>query len=188
MTDLTIMLLRAADAAIHLVTHEEVAEQDLPSLGDLAYCLDLFFDNSEFIHAVTIFRHVGPRRTTGFSLGLDSTDEPPRMALLGQSLLIDKPNACIGVQSSIRRKNRTNRCGRHEVIAFLTAQCYRMACIDKVHSTHMVWNHTQDDAENEASHRSLGGSGCAGCGMPRRLPGRAADCHVRGSYARQTIG
>jgi autotransporter strand-loop-strand O-heptosyltransferase len=157
MSELIIPLLRNTYPAICFVTHEEAAEQNLASLAYATYCLGLFFDDTEFIHQPTDFRHVGLHRTAGYILGVDPAEEPPRLALPDESRPIAEPYVCIGVQSSTQSKNWTNPYGWREVIAFLKANGYRVICIDKnpVHGTGMVWNHIPHGAEDETGDRPL---------------------------------
>jgi autotransporter strand-loop-strand O-heptosyltransferase len=157
MSGLIIPLLRDAYPAIRFVTHEELAEQDLPSRAYATYCLGLFFDDTEFIHQPTDFRHVGLHRTAGYILGVDPTEEAPRLALPDESRPIAEPYVCIGVQSSTQSKNWTNPDGWRAVVRFLKAEGYRVICIDRspVHGTGIVWNHIPHGVEDETGDRPL---------------------------------
>jgi autotransporter strand-loop-strand O-heptosyltransferase len=152
-----IPLLRDAYPAIHFVTHEELAEQDIAAQAYATYCLGLFFDDKEFIHQPTDFRHVGLHRTAGYILGVDPTEEAPRLALPDESRPIAEPYVCIAVQSSTQAKNWTNPYGWREVVAFLKSAGYRVICIDKnpVHGTGLVWNHIPHGVEDETGDRPL---------------------------------
>jgi autotransporter strand-loop-strand O-heptosyltransferase len=157
MSGLIIPLLCDAYPAIRFVTHEELVEQDLPAQAYATYCLGLFFDDAEFIHQPTDFRHVGLHRTAAYILGVDPAEEAPRLVLPDESRPIAEPYICIGVQSSTQAKNWTNPHGWREVIAFLKENGYRVICIDKspVHGTGMVWNHIPHGAEDETGDRPL---------------------------------
>ncbi len=137
MSELIIPLLRDAYPSIRFVTHEELAEQKLAETVYATYCLGLFFDDKDFIHQPTDFRHVGLHRTAGYILGVDPAEEAPRLGVPDDGPPIAEPYVCIGVQSSTQSKNWTNPYGWREVIAFLKASGYRVICIDKnpVHGT-----------------------------------------------------
>jgi autotransporter strand-loop-strand O-heptosyltransferase len=157
MSGLIIPLLRDAYPAIRFVTHEELAEQDIPARAYATYYLGLFFDDKEFINQPTDFRHVGLHRTAGYILGVDPAEEPPRLALPDDSRPIAEPYVCIGVQSSTQCKTWNNPYGWREVIAFLKAKGYRVICIDKspVHGAGMVWTQIPHGAEDETGDRPL---------------------------------
>jgi autotransporter strand-loop-strand O-heptosyltransferase len=157
MSGLIIPLLRAAYPAIRFVTHEELVELKLPETAYATYCLGLFFDDTDFIHQPTDFRHVGLHRTAGYILGVDPTEEAPRLALPDESRPIAEPYVCIGVQSSTQSKNWTNPDGWRAVVRFLKAQGYRVICIDRnpVHGTGIVWNHIPHGVEDETGDRPL---------------------------------
>jgi len=157
MSDIISHLLRDAYPTIRFVTHEQLVEQDLPAQVYATYCLGLFFDDKDFIHQPTDFRHVGLHRTAGYILGVDPTEQAPRLVLPDESRPIDEPYVCIAVQSSTQAKNWTNPYGWHEVIAFLKSAGYRVICIDKspVHGTGIVWNHIPHGAEDETGDRPL---------------------------------
>ncbi|HTW69149.1 MAG TPA: autotransporter strand-loop-strand O-heptosyltransferase, partial [Acetobacteraceae bacterium] len=70
MSGLIIPLLRDAYPTIRFVTHEELAQENIPETAYATYCLGLFFDDKEFIHQPTDFRHVGLHRTAGYILGV----------------------------------------------------------------------------------------------------------------------
>ena len=157
MSGLIIPLLRDAYPDIDFVTHEELARQDLPARSYATYCLGLFFDDTEFIHQPTDFRHVGLHRTAGYILGVDPAEEAPRLVLPDESRPIEQPYVCIGVQSSTQSKNWTNPDGWRAVVAFLKDRGYRVICIDKsqVHGTGIVWNHIPHGVEDETGDRPL---------------------------------
>jgi autotransporter strand-loop-strand O-heptosyltransferase len=157
MSDLLIPLLRDAYPAIRFVTHEELIEQKLTETVYATYCLGLFFDDKDFIHQPTDFRHVGLHRTAGYILGVDPTEEPARLGLPDEGPPITEPYVCIAVQSSTQSKNWTNPYGWREVVAFLKASGYRVVCIDKnpVHGTGLVWNHVPHGVDDQTGDRPL---------------------------------
>ncbi len=151
MSGLIIPLLRDAYKTIRFVTHEEVVEQKLAETAYATYCLGLFFDDAQNTFQPTDFRHVGLHRTAAYILGVDPTEEAPRLALPDESRPIAEPYVCIAVQSTTQCKYWNNPEGWREVIAFLKARGYRVICIDQkpVHGTGLVWNHIPHGAEDE---------------------------------------
>jgi autotransporter strand-loop-strand O-heptosyltransferase len=157
MSGLIIPLLRDAYPDIDFVTHEELAQQDIPARAYATYCLGLFFDDQECIHQPTDFRHVGLHRTAAYILGVDPAEQAPRLVLPDETRPIPEPYVCIGVQSSTQSKNWTNPDGWRAVVAFLKASGYRVICIDKspVHGTGIVWNQIPHGVEDETGDRPL---------------------------------
>jgi autotransporter strand-loop-strand O-heptosyltransferase len=157
MSELLIPLLRDAYPEIRFVTHEELTEQKLADTVYATYCLGLFFDDKDFIHQPTDFRHVGLHRTAGYILGVDPTEEPARLGVPDEGPPIDEPYVCIAVQSSTQSKNWTNPYGWREVVAFLKSSGYRVVCIDKnpVHGTGLVWNHVPHGVDDQTGDRPL---------------------------------
>lgn len=157
MSGLIIPLLREAYPDIRLVTHEEVVEKKLGEEAYSTYCLGLFFDDADCLWQPTDFRLVGLHRTAGYILGVDPTEEAPRLALPDESRPIPEPYVCIAVQASTQCKQWNNPYGWHEVIAFLKARGYRVICIDQkpVAGHGIVWTHIPHGAENETGDRPL---------------------------------
>jgi autotransporter strand-loop-strand O-heptosyltransferase len=157
MSELLIPLLRDAYPQIRFVTHEDLIEQKLPETVYATYCLGLFFDDKDFVHQPTDFRHVGLHRTAGYILGVDPTEEAPHLALPDDGPPIAEPYVCVAVQSSTQSKNWTNPDGWRGVVAFLKANGYRVICIDKapVHGTGLVWNHIPHGTEDQTGDRPL---------------------------------
>ncbi len=157
MSDLISPLLRDAYPAIRFVTHDELAKQDLATQSYATYCLGLFFDDKDFINQPTDFRHVGLHRTAGYILGVDPTEQAPRITLPDETRPIAEPYVCVAVQSSTQAKNWTNPYGWREVIRFLKDSGYRVICIDKnpVHGTGIVWNHIPHGVEDQTGDRPL---------------------------------
>ena len=157
LSGLIIPLLRDAYPDINFVTHEELVERKLTETFYATYCLGLFFDDANFIHQPTDFRHVGLHRTAGYILGVDPGEEAARLVLPDESRPIPEPYVCIAAQSSTQSKNWTNPDGWRSVVAFLKAQGYRVICIDQkpVHGTGIVWNHIPWGVEDETGDRPL---------------------------------
>jgi autotransporter strand-loop-strand O-heptosyltransferase len=154
---LIIPMLRDAYPQLRLVTHAEVAEQKLAEGVYATYCLGLFFDDAACEWQPSDFRHVGLHRTAGYILGVDPTEEAPRLSLPDESRPIPEPYVCIAVQASTRCKQWTNPHGWHDVITFLKERGYRVICIDQkaVSGQGIVWNHIPHGAEDETGDRPL---------------------------------
>jgi autotransporter strand-loop-strand O-heptosyltransferase len=157
MSKLIIPLFKDAYPELRLVTHEEFVEQKLAEQAYATYCLGLFFDDSSFEWQPTDFRHVGLHRTAGYILGVDPTEEAPRLSLPDDSRPIPEPYVCIAVQASTLCKHWNNPHGWRDVIAFLKSQGYRVICIDQkpVTGTGIIWNHIPHGAEDETGDRPL---------------------------------
>jgi autotransporter strand-loop-strand O-heptosyltransferase len=157
MSGLIIPLLRDAYPELTLVTHEELAEQRLAEAAYATYSLGLFFDDTACEWQPTDFRHVGLHRTAGYILGVDPTEEAPRLVLPDASRPIDEPYVCIAVQSSSGSKYWTNPHGWREVVAFLKRRGYRIICIDQkpVHGSGVMWTHIPHGVEDETGDRPL---------------------------------
>jgi autotransporter strand-loop-strand O-heptosyltransferase len=157
LSELIIPLLREANPNLRLLTHESFNEPALAETMYATYSMGLFFDDTGCIHQPTDFRHVGLHRTAGYILGVDPTEQAPRVALTDDSRPIDEPYVCIAVQSSTQSKYWNNPRGWREVVSFLKASGYRVICIDQkpVHGTGLVWNHLPHGAEDETGDRPL---------------------------------
>ena len=79
--------------------------------------MGLFFDDKDCIYQPSDFRHVGLHRTAGYILGVDPTEEPPRIALADDSRPIAEPYVCIAVQSTTQSKYWNNPTGWREIVA-----------------------------------------------------------------------
>jgi len=157
MSPLIIPLLRDAYPDILFVDHEQLVEENIPARVYATYCLGLFFDDAANIWQPTDFRHVGLHRTAGYILGVDPTEEPPRLALPDESRPIPEPYVCIAVQSSTQCKHWNNPDGWRGVVLFLRQAGYRVICIDQkpVGGAGMVWTHIPHGAEDETGDRPL---------------------------------
>jgi autotransporter strand-loop-strand O-heptosyltransferase len=153
MAEKLIPLFRNAYPHINFVTHEEIK----PERYYATYCMGLFFDDKECIHQPCDFRYVGLHRTAGYILGVDPTEQPPRLAIPDDSRPIAERYVCIGVQSTTQAKYWNNPGGWFEIIRFLKAAGYRVICIDQksTHGGGLVWNHIPNGAEDETGDRPL---------------------------------
>jgi autotransporter strand-loop-strand O-heptosyltransferase len=152
-----IALLRDEYPNLRLLTHEELVEQKLTETMYATYSLGLFFDDTANEWQPTDFRHVGLHRTAGYILGVDPTEQAPRVAIDPGGRPIDEPYVCIAVQSSTQCKSWNNPYGWHSVVAFLKENGYRVICIDQkpVHGTGLVWNHIPHGSEDQTGDRPL---------------------------------
>jgi autotransporter strand-loop-strand O-heptosyltransferase len=139
-----------------------ITEEDLKNKRDVlkfyaTYTMGLFFEDKENIWQPSDFRLVGLHRTAGYILGVDPTEEPPRIVLEDDSRPVDQPYVCIATQSSSQCKYWNNPYGWQEVIAFLKRCGYRVICIDqkRVHGTHPVWNHIPWGVEDQTGDHPL---------------------------------
>jgi len=164
MAEKLIPLFKDAYPDIRFVTEKEVeTEREAePQRYYASYRMGLFFDDKECIHQPTDFRFVGLHRTAGYILGVDPTEEPPKIALAanqegGDSRPIPEPYVCIAVQASSGAKMWNNPMGWHEITRLLKGAGYRVICIDQrpVHGTGLMWNHIPHGVEDETGDRPL---------------------------------
>lgn len=157
LSKLILPLFEKAYPNLTLVSHEDAEERKLADHAYATYCIGLFFDDTAFEWQPTDFRHVGLHRTAGYILGVDPTEEAPRLHLSDDSRPIPEPYICIAVQASTQAKMWNNPNGWREVIAFLKARGFRVICIDQkpVHGQGIVWNHIPHGAEDETGDRPL---------------------------------
>ena len=103
------------------------------------------------------FRRVGLHRAAGYILGVDPTEEPPRIVLADDSRPIAEPYVCIAVQSTLQSKYWNNPTGWAEIVCFLKEVGYRVVCIDlkPMHGKGLVWNHMPPGAEDQTGDRPL---------------------------------
>ena len=153
MAERLIPLFRDAYPEIAFVTHEGVK----PERFYATYSIGLFFDDKDCVHQPCDFRHVGLHRTAGYILGVDPTEEPPRIVIEDESRPIAEPYVCIAAQSTTQSKYWNNPQGWREIVTFLKEAGYRVICIDQkpVHGHGLVWNHLPYGAEDETGDRPL---------------------------------
>jgi autotransporter strand-loop-strand O-heptosyltransferase len=121
------------------------------------YRMGLFFDDRDCIHQPCDFRLVGLHRTAGYILGVDPTEEPPRLGGAEDGRPIPEPYVVVAVQSSSQAKYWNNPHGWREVVQFLKAAGYRVVCIDQkpANGSGIVWNHLPHGVEDETGDRPL---------------------------------
>jgi autotransporter strand-loop-strand O-heptosyltransferase len=153
MSDALIPLFAGAHPHIDFVTFDGIQ----PERYYATYNLGLFFDDAGNIQQPCDFRLVGLHRTAGYILGVDPTEEPPRLAIEDDTPPVAEPYVCIGVQSTTQCKYWNNPDGWREIVRFLKAAGYRVICIDRraAHGHGLVWNHIPNGAEDETGDRPL---------------------------------
>ena len=157
MSGLIIPLLRDANPALQLITHEELSQEGLIETCYATYSLGLFFDDIACDHQPTDFRQVGLHRTAAYILGVDPAELIPRLAIPDDTRPCTERYVCIAVQSSTQCKNWNNPHGWRAVIAFLHTNGYQVVCIDQkpVHGTGFVFNHIPHGVRDETGDRPL---------------------------------
>jgi autotransporter strand-loop-strand O-heptosyltransferase len=153
MSPLIAPLLRDAYPEIAFVTHDEIE----PEKFYATYALGLFFDDEDRVWQPCDFRLVGLHRTAGYILGVDPTEQPPRIAPAHSGRPLAEPYVCIAVQSTTQCKYWNNPTGWRQVIEYLNGQDYRVVCIDQksVHGAGLVWNHIPHGVQDETGDRPL---------------------------------
>jgi len=148
-----IELFRRAYPDIEFLTHEEIK----PESYYATYSVGLFFDDKDFVFQPCDFRHVGLHRTAGYILGVDPTEQPPRIVIGNDTRPIAEPYVCIAVQSTTQSKYWNNPTGWREVVTFLDEAGYRVVCIDQkaTHGTGLIWNHIPNGAEDQTGDKPL---------------------------------
>lgn len=153
MSNLLIPLFKDAYPDVVFIPHEEVK----PERFYATYSIGLFFDDEDRHWQPCDFRLVGLHRTSGYILGVDPTEEPPRLGIQDDGPPIADPYVCIAVQSTTQAKYWNNPFGWHEVIAHLKDKGYRVICIDQksVHGGGLVWNHLPHGVEDQTGDHPL---------------------------------
>jgi len=148
-----IPLFKSVYPTITFITHEEVKAEKYYA----TYSIGLFFDDKDFIFQPCDFRFVGLHRTAGYILGVDPTEEPPKLAYEDDTRPIKEPYVCIATQSTTQSKYWNNPEGWRAIIKMLKDAGYRVICIDQkaTHGTGLVWNHIPNGAEDETGDRTL---------------------------------
>jgi len=158
LSPLIIPLLADTYPNLRLVNHDEVKEEKLTETAYSTYYLGLFFDDKANDHQPTDFRMVGLHRTAAYILGVDTSEEVPKLAIPdGDTRPIEEPYAIIAVQSSSGCKYWNNPTGWTDVVRFLKERGYRVICIDQkpVHGFGLMWTHIPHDAEDQTGDRPL---------------------------------
>ena len=72
------------------------------------YNIGLFFDDKDFVFQPCDFRYVGLHRTAGYILGVDPTEEPPKLAYEDDTPPLKEPYVVIATQSTTQSKYWNN--------------------------------------------------------------------------------
>lgn len=142
-----IPLFRDAYPEIEIIEPQDVD----PERYYASYHLGLFFDDKRFLRQPCDFRLVGLHRTAGYILGVDTHEEPPRLAIPNaEARPIPERYVCIATQASSQAKYWNNPAGWRDTILFLKQSGYRVLCIDRnpYHGSGVVWNHLPHGAED----------------------------------------
>ncbi len=153
LADRMIPLFRDAYPEINFVGETAVE----PETYYATYNIGLFFDDEARIFQPCDFRLVGLHRTAGYILGVDPTEEPPKLVIEDDTRPIPEPYVVIAAQSTTQAKYWNNPNGWRDIVKFLKEAGYRVICIDQkpVHGTGIVWNHIPYGAEDETGDRPL---------------------------------
>lgn len=122
------------------------------------YYLGLFFHDKENIWQPSDFRLVGLHRTAGHILGVDPTEEPPKILIEKEDERpIEEPYVVIAAQASSACKLWNNPVGWIETVAYLKSIGYRVICIDlnPVIGNISSWNAIPHGVEDETGSRPL---------------------------------
>ncbi|MDI2113017.1 autotransporter strand-loop-strand O-heptosyltransferase [Commensalibacter nepenthis] len=142
---------------IRFVNALEYAKKEPKDSYYASYYIGLFFQDDDNHWQPEDFRQVGLHRTAGYILGVDPTEEPPKLTYSDDTRPIEEPYVVIATQASTQCKYWNNPFGWHQVIKFLKSVGYRVICIDKevAFGRDLVWNHIPNGAEDQTGNRSL---------------------------------
>jgi autotransporter strand-loop-strand O-heptosyltransferase len=142
-----IPLFRAAYPHIEFVAHDAVDTSRFYA----SYIVGVFYGELGEVLQPTDFRMTGLHRSAAYTLGLETDEAPPRIALADASRPIAEPYVCIATQATGQGKYWNNPNGWAETVAFLKASGYRVVCIDQkqVNGNGIVWNHIPHGVEDQ---------------------------------------
>ena len=149
-------MFRDSYPEIEFLTPEEVDT----SAYYATYNIGLFFEDPKLEKQPCDFRFVGLHRTAGYILGVDPTEERPKVHLPDDTRPIPEKYVCIAVQASTQCKYWNYPDGWRQICAFLRDHGYRVVCIDKqaAHGTgHVlsVLNQIPNGCEDQTGDRPL---------------------------------
>jgi autotransporter strand-loop-strand O-heptosyltransferase len=157
MSSKMIALLRDSYPDITFMTESETTpERFYASYGIAVYYQGgLMYDHKDCVPCD--FRRVGLHRAAGYILGVDPTEEPPRIVPADDSRPIAEPYVCIAVQSTLQAKYWNNPTGWAEIVRFLKESGYRVFCIDlkPTHGKGLVWTQMPPGAEDQTGDKPL---------------------------------
>lgn len=96
-----------------------------------SYYMGIFFPCDDRVHQPVDFRVVGLHKHAAYILGLEVTEERPRLLPKNRTRQIKEPYVCIAAQSSSQAKYWNNGMGWIEVVKHLKFKGYRVLCIDR---------------------------------------------------------
>lgn len=122
-----------------------------------SYYIGLFFKDDDNHWQPQDFRQVGLHRTAGYILGVDPTEEAPKLTVDDDTRPIEEPYVVIATHASTQCKYWNNPYGWYHVVKFLKSVGYRVVCIDKEYAfgRDLVWNHIPNGVEDQTGPRSL---------------------------------
>ncbi len=117
----------------------------------------LYFNDVHYSYQPVDYQLVGLHRNAAYILGVDPTEERPRLAVPKIDRPIAEPYVCIATQSTAQCKYWNNPHGWAEVIGFLKQAGFRVICIDQKRQVGdgLVWNHIPHGAEDMTGDRPL---------------------------------
>lgn len=122
------------------------------------YYLGLFFSDENNDWQPSDFRQVGLHRTAGYILGVDPSEEPPKVDIEDpETRPIEEPYVVVAVQASCGCKMWNNPTGWMETVQYLKEKGYRVICIDReaVVAQDIHWNTLPFGVEDETGNRPL---------------------------------
>ena len=157
MSSKMIALLRESYPDIAFITESEVAPERFYASYAIAvyYQAGLMYDHKDCVPCD--FRRVGLHRAAGYILGVDPTEEPPRILPANDTRPLAEPYVCIAVQSTLQSKYWNNPTGWGEIVRFLKESGYRVVCIDlkPTHGKGLVWTQMPSGAEDQTGDLPL---------------------------------
>lgn len=150
-------LFEKAYPEIRFVDAAEYAKKEDKDSFYASYYIGLFFTDADNHWQPQDFRQVGLHRTAGYILGVDPTEEPPRLSVDDDTRPIEEPYVVIATHASTQCKYWNNPFGWYHVVNFLKSVGYRVICIDKDYAVGqgLVWNHIPNGVEDQTGARSL---------------------------------
>ena len=151
--DRFISLFRNAYPALALRTAAEVE----PERFYATYKVMLYYGDDEHRHQPSDYQLIGLHHAAAYMLGIEPSEDPPRLTIADDSRPLAEPYVCIAVQSTAQCKKWNNPAGWREVTGFLRGIGYRVVCIDQepVHGQGLVWTHIPHGAEDQTGDRPL---------------------------------
>lgn len=154
MAEKIIPLFRAAYPEIRFITQEETQPEQFYA----TYNVGLYFGDDHIgENQPCDFRLVGLHRTAGHILGVDPTEEPPKIVIPDAPRPIAEPYVVVATQSTTQSKYWNNPSGWLDLVRYLNECGYRVVCIDQksVHGGGLVWNQIPHGVEDQTGDRPL---------------------------------